>query len=206
MSFTSMHNDYLDPDGYGLNDEHLDNQYFKEAFADYASPADLYRALYKYTECGPWLSVQISYWKTIEPDGFNEYPSDQEVSKWVHSGELHTLGTWDDMDERGQLITGMMVGSIVEGVDETTDNHEIEAHQLDEEPDEYRTRLFRAVDEVNEEANSIWDNTHGCETCAAHWRGEGLETNEWGEQMEGCDGMTPIWKDCPDCEGAGAVI
>jgi len=206
MSFTQMHNDYLDPDRAGLNDEHLDNQYFKEAFADFDSPADLYRALYKYTACGPYLSVRINYWKTIEPDGFDEYPSDQEASEWVHCGELHKLGTWDQMDDRGQLITAMMVGSIVEGVDQTTDDHEIEAQQLDEEPDAFRDRLFKAVDKVNAEARSIWNDTHGCETCAAHWRSKGLEVNDVGEVMEGCDGVTPVWEECPDCEGAGAII
>ena len=99
-----------------------------------------------------------------------------------------------------------MVGSIVEGVDYGTDDIELEINQTDEEPDDFRKRFYAAVDEVEKQASDIWNNTHGCEGCAAHWSEEGWETNEWGEAMEGCDAMTPVWKDCPDCQGHGTFI
>jgi hypothetical protein len=185
--------------------EQLDNQYFAEAFPDAKGLGDLYRQTYKYTECGPWLGAKIQYIKVLEPDGFDEYPHEQEVEEWIHSDELYSLGTWSDMDAQGVLVTALMVGSIVEGCDNGTDEHELEVKQLDEEPKQFAERFFKAVEEVNAEANFIWNDTHGCETCAKHWHDEGVLAHTYGS-FEGCDGMTPVWKDCPDCEGGGVVV
>ncbi len=187
------------------DEEHLDNQYFARAFPDAKGLGDLYHQTYKYTACGPYLSAKIQYIKVLEPDGFDEYPHEQEITEWFHSDDLYRLGTWSDMDAQGILVTALMVGSIVEGVDHGTDEHEIEAKQLDEEPKQFAKRFFEAVEEVSAEANSIWNDTHGCETCAKHWHQEGLI--EWGKGgQNGNDGMTTIWKDCPACGGAGSVI
>jgi hypothetical protein len=185
--------------------EQLDNQYFAEAFPDAKGLGDLYSQTYKYTECGPWLGAKIQYIKVLEPDGFDEYPHEQEVEEWIHSDELYSLGTWSDMDAQGVLVTALMVGSIVEGCDNGTDEHELEVKQLDEEPKQFAERFFKAVEEVNAEANFIWNDTHGCETCAKHWHDEGVLAHTYGS-FEGCDGMTPVWKDCPDCEGGGVVV
>ena len=171
--------------------ENLDNQYFADVFPDAASPAELCRQVYKYTDCGAWLSVKVNYIEVIEPDGFHDYPSEIERSKWVHSHELHTLGTWEDMDKRGVLATAFMVGSIVEGVDQTTDDHELETDQTDEEPQQFRARFYAALEQVEQEAESIWNDTHGCESCAAHF---GINL---GQEY------SPILKDCPDCGGHG---
>ena len=180
-----------------IDDETPDNRYFAQAFPDADSPAELYRQVYKYTSCGAYLSVQIQYYKTTEPDGFNEFPFDKLVSKWVHCGELRHLGTWKEMDQQGVLITAMLVGSIVEGVDYGTDNIEIDAKQSDEDPAEYRKRFYAALSEVEQEAESIWNDTHGCESCEAHWVGEGIDLD--GE-------MIPVWFGCPDCQGSGVCI
>jgi len=180
-----------------IDDETPDNRYFEQAFPDADSPAELYRQVYKYTNCGAYLSVQIEYYKTLEPDGFNEFPFDKLVSKWVHCGELRRFGTWKEMDQQGVLITAMLVGSIVEGVDYGTDNIEIDAKQSDEDPAEYRKRFYAALSEVEQEAESIWNDTHGCESCAAHWVGEGIDLD--GE-------MSPIWIECPDCQGQGQIM
>mgnify|MGYP007025742624 CR=1 FL=1 len=83
--------------------------------------------------------------------------------------------------------------------------HELEIKQLDEEPEAFAERFYKAVKEVNDEANSIWNDTHGCKTCAKHWHGEGWETGEYG-RFEGNDGITPIWTDCPTCQGCGVCI
>jgi len=69
------------------HEDQLNNVFFAEAFPDADSPAELYRQVYKYTDCGAWLSVLIEYYKTIEPDGFNDFPFDKLVSEWVHCGE-----------------------------------------------------------------------------------------------------------------------
>jgi hypothetical protein len=182
--------------------ENLDNQYLAEAFPD-AKGLGLYRQ-YKHRL---WALVErIQYIKVLETDGFSgDMPYEKEVVEWVHSDDLYSLGTWADMDSQGVLMTALMVGSIVEGCDQGTDEHELEIKQLDEEPKAFAERFHKAVKEVNDEANSIWNDTHGCETCAKHWHGEGWETGEYG-RFEGNDGMTPVWKDCPDCGGGGAVI
>lgn len=183
-------NDY--PPEYDL--EILDNKYFAEAFPDADSPAELCRQVYKYTDCGAWMSVRVNYIEVIQPDGFNDYPSEIERSKWIHGDKLHTLGTWADMDERGILVTALMVGSIVEGVDQTTDDYELEANQTDEEPKHFRTRFDAALKQVEQEADSIWNDTHGCESCAAHFN---INLDEE---------YSPIWKDCPDCNGHGEAF
>ena len=123
------------------DEEQLDNQYFAKAFPDAKGLGDLYRQTYKYTACGPYMGAKIQYIKVLEPDGFDEYPHEQEVTEWVHSDDLYRLGSWSDMDAQGILVTALMVGSIVEGVDHGADEHEIEAKQLDEEP-RVQTQLY----------------------------------------------------------------
>ena len=179
--------------------ENLDNSLLAQAFPDAKGLGDLYRQTYKYTECGPWLSAQIQYIKVIEPDGFDDYPHEKEVTEWVHSDDLYRLGTWADMDSQGVLVTALMVGSIVEGCDEGTGEFEVEIKHLDEEPEEFAKRFYETVEEVNLEAHRIWNATHGCETCASHWQNE-------GHSFAGADGLTPVWGDCPECNGDGIVI
>lgn len=182
-----------------FDEEKLNNTYLAEAFPDEESPSELYRNVYKYTECGAYLSVQIQYYKTIEPDGFNEFPFDQLVSEWVPGDDLSRLGTWKDMDSQGVLVTALLVGSIVEGVDHGTDDIEIEVKQLDEEPKEFRKRFDAAIAEVEQQADSIWNDTHGCESCQAYWTDQGLDIDDSG-------GIVPVYKYCPDCRGHGRVI
>ena len=181
------------------DNENPDNRYFAQAFPNAGSPAELYRQVYKHTDCGAYLSVQIQYNKTIEPDGFNEFPFDQLVSEWVDCGELPRLGTWKDMDSQGVLVTALLVGSIVEGVDYGTDNIEIDAKQTDEDPAEYRKRFDAALTEVEQQADSIWNDTHGCESCQAYWTDQGLDIDDSG-------GLVPVYKYCPDCRGSGVSI
>lgn len=150
---------------------------------NYDSPHEMYRCYYKYTDCGPWISVHVN-------------------GEWVHCGDLHKLGTWEEMLRRGDILDEVLIGSIVEGVDACADPvpvrlddirskrskaGNVTAHSL-------RTALNAAVREVNDQARDIWDDTHGCETCIAHW-----------EQL-GFDGSTAVWPDCPDCDGDGAII
>ena len=180
------------PEEYDI--DQVDNKYFAEAFPDADSPAELYRQVCKYTDCGAYLSVQIQYNKTIEPDGFNEFPFDQLVSEWVSCDELSRFGTWKDMDLQGVLVTSLLVGSIVEGVDYGTDDIEVDAKLTDEDPDEYRKRFDAALIEVEQQADSIWNDTHGCETCAKHF---GIDLSEE---------LSPVWTDCPRCLGFGSVI
>jgi hypothetical protein len=187
-------NDYPEYDN-----EDPDNRYFAQAFPDADSPAELYRQVYKYTNCGAYLSVQIEYYKTVEPDGFNEFPFDKLVTEWVNCDELRRFGTWKDMDQQGVLVTALLVGSIVEGVDYGTDNIEIVANQTEEDPSDYQTRFYAALSEVEREANAIWNDTHGCESCVAYWTDQGLDIDDSG-------GLVPVYQYCPDCQGSGAII
>lgn len=183
------------------DNEQLDNSIVEEAFGSYESLGEMYRSIYKYTSCGPSIGVCISYFKTVEPDGFNDYLCDQEVSEWIYCSGLYKLGTWKDMQDNGYLITAISVSSIVEGVDYDTDTIEIECHPdkleaelIPADGDDLAKTLSRLFDaalvEIERQAEAIWHDTHGCETCIAHWNGE----------------SHAIWTDCPDCDGEGTVI
>lgn len=150
---------------------------------EYDSPALMYRCYYKYVDCGPWVSVHVN-------------------GGWVHCGELHTLGTWEDMQKRGDIVDEVLIGSIVEGVDaeaspvpvrlddirsKRSKSGNVTAHSL-------RSAFGAAVRAVNDEAKDIWFDTHGCEACLAHWEDEGIP------------GATAIWTECPECDGQGTII
>ncbi len=182
--------------------ENLSNDYLAEAFPDADSPAELYRQVYKWTSCGAYLSVRINYFETLPADE-SGYDADVERSRWVHSDGLKTLGTWKDLDEKGILITALLVGSIVEGVDYGTDDIELEISQTDEEPEAFNKRFYAAIDEVESQALSIWNDTHGCDTCAEHWADDSGITKE--HLHESWDSI-PVWKECPDCQGHGTFI
>ena len=179
------------------NTEQLSNRFFAEAFPDAASPAELYRHVYKYTDCGAYMCMTIEY---LEVTGtcFDDY-HEQMVRKTIGADDLHELGTWQAMDERGQLAVSFTVGSIVEGVDYGTDDIEVETKQLNEEPSEFRKRFDAALKEVEQEAESIWQDTHGCESCQAYWTDQGIDIDDSG-------GLVPVYKYCPDCHGNGAAF
>lgn len=89
----------------------------------------LYRSIYKYTECGPWLSVQT--W-----DG-----------RWFHCQDLHKV----DKDE----VRYLLVGSIVEGSDAEVCADPIDLCEC--ESTEAAVDLFnRTVEWVNDEACALW--------------------------------------------------
>jgi hypothetical protein len=149
----------------------------------YDSPHLMYRCYYKYTDCGPWVSVHVN-------------------GQWIHCGDLHKLGTWAEMQQRGDILDEVLIGSIVEGVD-------AEAGPVSVRLDDLRSRRSKAgnvtarslrsafsdaVSAVNAEAQQIWDETHGCDTCLAYWEAEGLP------------GETAVWEECPECEGGGTII
>lgn len=208
MSFASMHNDYLDPDRAGLLDEGgQDNAAVEAVFSgDYASPYELYLAVYKATSCGPSLGIAISFEESYSGDGI---PLNKvETVEAVYCDRLRSLGTWADLRERGVTIQKIYVSSIVEGVDETTSTHEIsclisdlEAGLEDGEDTLDRVlkdRFYEAVAAVDSEVGEIWNRTHGCDGCRALVRGEGEEVGD--------DDHCRVHPECPDCHGEGIVI
>lgn len=107
--------------------------------------------------------------------GANE-PTERSLSRRLYKAT--SCGAWLKL-----IDTGIMVGSIVEGVDQTTETHELtfpfEATELDD-----------AIAAIENEAQEIWDATHGCEMC--------------GPEDE--TGYRQIRKDCPSCHGQGNII
>lgn len=100
--------------------------------------------------------------------------------------------TWDNKLEEG----GVSFGSIVEGVDQTTQTYTVHFPCDSDEID-------KALDKVEKEADEIWMQTHGCESC---WGG-GILATEWGEEIYPTDyGMRPVDPNCPECGGNGVII
>ena len=120
----------------------------------------LHRGVYKFTECGASLAFRI--------DG----------KGWVYD-------PWEV--EESDCVTALGLSSIVEGVDACTDFHVVDF--LDEEIEDYPRAFNDALEQVEEEARNIWNETHGCEECARHFGEEG-----------------PVWSECPACFGEGQVV
>jgi hypothetical protein len=213
--FARMHDEYLDPDRAGLNDVQFSNEWVKAAFPNADGPGELYRQTYKYTACGPSLGIVIRYWQeaTDLEAGPNADCFGREVSKTLHCSDLYKLGTWEDMDARGELVTAILVSSIVEGVDYDCDTVSIELNGEDgtvtiggkefnapdaKDSSENLTLAFDvAVQQVNDQANEIWMDTHGCESCVKHWRRLG----------DDCEvGSAPVYTKCRNCKGRGTIL
>lgn len=207
----------MDPFAPYNQDSELDNSILEQAFADYTGLGPMYRSVCKYTVCGPSVGALIREWGVKEYDepiiewlgdepvqvGTSKAAAPVEKQRWVYCSELYELGTWKDMKKAGQLVLALSVSSIVEGGDETTPTIEVKVdHEGD--PEDLSKRFYEAADKVDEWASEIWDDTHGCETCAKHWHGD---PDDWQKDDERWDcGNTPIWKQCPDCQGSGTCI
>ena len=155
---------------------------------DYDSPHEMYRVFYKYTACGPWVSVHVN-------------------GAWVHCQDLHKLGTWEEMLRRGDIVDEVLIGSIVEGVDQCAEESPVRLDDLRSSRSKkgsitkhsLRAAFSRAVERVNDDAASIWNETHGCQRCIEHWREQAV-CDEVGNECEA------VWDECPICGGAGQVI
>ena len=100
-----------------------------------------------------------------------------ELEKAVFKGT--TCGAYV-VSEAGQVV----VGSIVEGVDYGTENH-ILVYPFT------LSDFWSALEEVELEAEEIWNATHGCDDCG--------EEDPWTL-------ATPINPECKTCKGRGVVI
>lgn len=107
---------------------------------DCENVAQLYRTIYKYTDCGPWLSVQLH-------DG-----------TWRHCDNLHGIDNGN--------VRALKVGSIVEGSDAEVEADPIDLIRFDEEGGEQLavTTFNAAVEWVNDEASALWDDANGDES------------------------------------------
>lgn len=170
-----------DPNAPYNQDDIYDNTDFQDQFPEHDSPYQLYHRIYKW---GVGLTI-----------GFTVYNEEHGVMT-LYNDDLHTLGSFDDMNRDGNLITELLVSSIVEGVDEGTEEISIEWNPFQTEPDELSTQFWKACDDIADQVHSIWNETHGCETCAQHW----------GVAFDVECGNIQVWEDCPECFGSGIVI
>jgi hypothetical protein len=138
------------------------------AFADYQSPHELYRQVYKDVSCGPTIGMLF-----------------KGCTKMCYNDELPR--NWGSKE-----VVTITVSSIVEGVDQGTEVRRITCSG--KASDMIAKEFWAAVEAVNLEAETIWNETHGCEGCARHFG------------MDYIAGNTPIWLECPDCKGGGEVI
>jgi len=116
------------------------------------NPYNFYRNVYKGTACGPSIGMCIN-------------------GDWKYCSDLPTNG-WDDIE----LIEGVSVGSIVEGVD-----YDCDTITLDDEDSLTKEKFWEAVEQVNNQADRIWKRTHGCSGCFVLWKAD-----------ENCNGYVPI--------------
>lgn len=95
--------------------------------------ADLYRSIYKYTECGPWLSVLLH-------DG-----------TWRHCDQLRGI-------ENGS-VRALLVGSIVENSDAEVTGRELDLLTF-KTPEDAVAAFNHEVEQVNAEACALWDEAN----------------------------------------------
>lgn len=123
----------------------------------------LQKVIFKSTDCG--ASVQL-----------------------LTSAELYSGGSPIDDDVMSDIhpeveVIGVVLGSIVEGVDWGTEEYELLFPFTEKE-------FNSTLDDVESEANDIWNDTHGCDSCP--------ENPETGYHM--------IDSGCPECNGEGSII
>lgn len=94
------------------------------------------------------------------------------IEKYVY--KYTDCGAWIEF-----IDGGIKLGSIVEGVDECTNVYTLMYGQFTE------NQFYNTLTLIDEEAQAIWDNTHGCEDC-----GMGGSVNP----------------ECKTCDGNGAII
>lgn len=106
--------------------------------------------------------------------------------------KLHGVVLTVVLDEErvvGQRV-GVAFGSIVEGVDQTTETYKVffPCHPID---------IYKAIEKVEEEAHDIWMETHGCPYC---WSNpEHPEANfDWD-----AGDYVAVDENCPVCHGEG---
>ena len=111
--------------------------------------------------------------------GHNEVEDDEtRMSRIKRSTYKCTdCGAWVEFYD-----SGVSVGSIVEGVDHGTESHALLY------PFEFE-KFWEALEDVEAEAEEIWNSTHGCDDCYP----------EFEEDRS-------INPECKTCEGEGVVI
>lgn len=131
--------------------------------------------------------IPVEIWQGLSAD----YDTGGHILKVTQIHPIEKVVTF--WVERPVYVKGVAVGSIVEGCDAEVMPEELTFP--------FRSSAFwKMVQNVEDEADRIWKDTHGCETCEAHW------IEEYGDAKFGEYGGIPAWDECPECNGDGAVI
>ena len=147
----------------------------------YSSPYEMYRAFYKYTACGPSMGICVD-------------------NEWTYCDRLRRFGDFEQMEQKGMKVYALMFSSIVEGTDQEVPAQEI--RQDFATSDLFWDAVEAVVESIDKEAHDIWLDTHGCDTCAAHWNKEAqIEEGHSVYEFGDC----PVWDKCPDCDGDGVA-
>ena len=124
--------------------------------------ARLNRNLYKYTDCGAYLGITLWGGEPV----------------WSHDKRLPTIRPGD--------VQSIGVGTIVEGTDAAPEMEWLDLLTYAE--DEDASRLIEgfnaAVQRIEDAAQDIWNETHGCDGC----------------------GSEVVDPNCPVCHGDGIII
>jgi hypothetical protein len=81
-------------------------------------------------------------------------------TKTVYGDDLREWGNWDELDVKGALVLDIRISSIVEGVEQCTEQHIIPCQADDKNEwsaDEIETAFWKAEKLVDEEAAAILD-------------------------------------------------
>ena len=109
------------------------------------------------------------------------------IEKYVYKNT--SCGAWANVPMDDDLVR-IKLGSIVEGVEVCCQSHTLIWPFTEEE-------FWKALKEIESEANEIWNQTHGCKAC-------------WGGNPDMDDaseyGMRPVDPNCPECKSSGIVI
>lgn len=113
-------------------------------------------------------------------------PLDTDKAEWEHclSRAVYNnteCGAWARF-----VHQGIEVGSIVEGIDQETDVIRLTYTFM-------ASDLWDALDEIERQANDLWEETHGCSQC-------GILNGEPDAEL------TAVNPTCPECNGKGVSI
>lgn len=136
---------------------------------------DLYRNIYKYTDCGPSIGFEV-YGLPSNHKARPDYGKGPEQDKflWIYCDTLRTLPSLKEMEKKGWFVTGVSISSIVEGSDV-----EVEPVRLDSTNS--KKDFWKAVEDVNKEASFYWERDNSQWFFVKGPEDEFCVRNTWGE-------------------------
>ncbi len=111
-------------------------------------------------------------------------------SKWL----------WSDSDRYTGKVYGISIGGYVEGTDAECPTYEYKPGK-----ESWKKWLDRMLIQVDEDADLLWKETHGCCVCAAQHAGRRIQSTKYAERY-GFEQGGPVHPECPVCKGEGIII